>query len=152
DDGYTHPEKALESAFDGPGGTGRNEGVPPMTSPTASTITSVLKETRQFPPPPDFAARAHVGSLADYERLCRRAESDPDGFWAEQAESLHWFQRWEKVLTWNEPHARWFDGGKLNVSYNCLDRHLAGPRKNKAALVWEGEPGDGRTLTYQQLH
>jgi acetyl-CoA synthetase len=123
-----------------------------MTSPTASTITSVLKETRQFPPPPEFSARAHVASLADYERLYQRADDDPEGFWGEQAQSLHWFQRWQQVLVWNEPHAQWFAGGKINVSYNCLDRHLTGPRKNKAAILWEGEPGDSRVLRYQDLH
>ena len=77
----------------------------------------------------------------------QRAKDDPEGFWAEQAESLAWFKRWDKVLDWNEPHAQWFVGGKLNASYNCLDRHLAGPRRNKAAIIWEGEPGDSRVLT-----
>src|SRR5262245_19936390 len=123
-----------------------------MTSPAASNITSVLKETRKFPPPADFAARAHVKSLAEYERLWQRAADDPEGFWAEQAESLHWFERWSQVLIWNEPHAQWFAGGKLNASYNCLDRHLTGPRKNKAAIIWEGEPGDSRVLRYADLH
>jgi acetyl-CoA synthetase len=121
-------------------------------SSAPSHITSVLKETRLFPPPADFAARAQVGSLADYERLRQRAEDDPEGFWGEQAESLRWDRRWDRVLVWNEPHARWFDGGRLNVSANCLDRHLAGPRRNKAAILWEGEPGDRRVLTYQDLH
>jgi acetyl-CoA synthetase len=122
-----------------------------MSSP-GSNITSVLKETRLFPPPAEFAARAHIKSLADYERLWQRAKDDPQGFWAEQAETLHWFKKWDTVLTWNEPHARWFDGGKINASYNCLDRHLGGPRKNKAAIIWEGEPGDSRVLRYQDLH
>jgi acetyl-CoA synthetase len=122
-----------------------------MSSPTAN-ITSVLKETRKFPPPPEFAARSHVKSLAEYEKLWQRAADDPEGFWGEQAKTLHWFKPWEKVLVWNEPHVRWFDGGKLNVSYNCLDRHLNGPRKNKAAIVWEGEPGDSRVLRYEDLH
>jgi acetyl-CoA synthetase len=123
-----------------------------MSSPAAPTITSVLKESRRFPPPPEFAARAHVRSLADYERLRQRAQADPEGFWAEQAETLDWFRRWDRVLVWNEPHAQWFPGGKLNASFNCLDRHLTGPRKNKAAIVWEGEPGDTRVLRYQDLH
>src|SRR6266536_1238781 len=123
-----------------------------MSSPETSHITSVLKETRQFPPPADFAARAHVKSLADYEKLWQRAKDDPEGFWAEQAEQLHWFKRWDKVLVWNEPHARWFDGGKLNACYNCVDRHLTNGRKNKAAIIWEGEPGDSRVLRYQDLH
>ncbi|MCI0460207.1 MAG: acetate--CoA ligase [Gemmataceae bacterium] len=123
-----------------------------MSSPAATNITSILKETRKFPPPPDFSARAHVKSLAEYEQLWQRAHDDPDGFWGEQARSLHWFEPWRQVLVWNEPHPQWFAGGKLNVSYNCLDRHLDGARKNKAAIVWEGEPGDTRTLTYQALH
>ncbi len=107
-----------------------------------TNITSVLKETRQFPPPAEFAAQAHIKSLAEYEQLWQRADDDPEGFWAEQAESLHWFKQWNKVLDWNEPHAKWFVGGKINACYNCLDRHLDGPRKNKAAIIWEGEPGD----------
>src|SRR5262245_4403648 len=78
-----------------------------MSSPS-SNITSVRKETRQFAPPPEFAARAHVQSLADYERLWQKAKDDPEGFWGEQAESLHWFRRWTKVLDWKEPHAKWF--------------------------------------------
>jgi acetyl-CoA synthetase len=123
-----------------------------MSSGAASNITSILRETRLFPPPPDLSARALIGSAAEYERLWKRAKDDPNGFWAEQAELLHWFKHWDKVLIWNEPHAQWFAGGKLNASYNCLDRHLAGPRKNKTAILWEGEPGDSRALTYQDLH
>lgn len=123
-----------------------------MASPTGANITSVLKETRVFPPSKEFAAQAHVKSKEEYEKLWQRADADPEGFWAEQAESLHWFQKWNKVLVWKEPHAQWFVGGKINASYNCLDRHLSGPRKNKAAIIWEGEPGDTRVLTYQELH
>src|SRR6478609_7343852 len=123
-----------------------------MSSP-ASPIESVLKETRRFPPPADFAARAHIKSAADYDRLWRRGRDDPEGFWAEQAaRCLHWFEKWDRVLDWRPPHAKWFVGGTLNASYNCLDRHLAGSRKNKAAILFEGEPGDSRTLTYEQLH
>jgi acetyl-CoA synthetase len=121
-----------------------------MSSP-ASNITSVLKEKRLFPPSPDFAARAHIKSLAEYEKLWQRAKDDPEGFWGEQAKELSWFKPWTKVLTWNEPFAQWFVGGQINVSYNCLDRHLTGPRKNKAAIIWEGEPGDSRVLRYQDL-
>jgi acetyl-CoA synthetase len=123
-----------------------------MSSPSASNITSVLKESRSFPPPPAFAAKAHVKSLQEYEALFAKAKADPEGFWAEQARSLDWARPFDKVLVWNEPHARWFEGGRLNVSYNCIDRHLNGPRRNKAAIVWEGEPGDSRVLTYQMLH
>src|SRR5262249_16016755 len=117
-----------------------------------SNITSVLKETRKFPPSADFAAKAHVKSLAEYEKLWTRAKDDPEGLWAEQAEQLHWFKKWDQVLVWNEPHAQWFVGGKINVSYNCIDRHMKRPRKNKAAIIWEGEPGDSRVLRYQDLH
>src|SRR5713226_8278543 len=123
-----------------------------MSSPAAANITSVLKESRTFPPTPEFTAGAHIKSLAEYERLWQQAKDDPESFWGEQAESLHWFKRWGKVLVWNEPHAQWFAGGKLNVSYNCLDRHVFGGRKNKAAIIWEGEPGDSRVLRYQDLH
>ena len=123
-----------------------------MSSPSTN-ITSVLKETRLFPPPADFAARAHVPSAAERDRLAAWAEADPDGFWAEQAKTLDWFRPWDAVLDWShQPHARWFVGGQLNVSHNCLDRHLNSWRRNKAAIIFEGEPGDSRTLTYQQLH
>jgi acetyl-CoA synthetase len=123
-----------------------------MTSPATPNITSVLKESRVFPPPPEFSKQAVITSLAEYEALWRRAKDDPEGFWAEQANELHWFTRWNQVLEWREPHARWFTGGKINVSFNCLDRHLGGPRKNKAAIIWEGEPGDSCVLRYQDLH
>jgi acetyl-CoA synthetase len=123
-----------------------------MTAPTPSHITSVLKETRSFPPSPAFASAAHIKSLAEAEMLWNRAKDDPEGFWADQADSLAWMKRWDRVLDWREPHAQWFVGGKINASVNCLDRHLEGPRRNKAALLWEGEPGDSRILTYQQLH
>jgi acetyl-CoA synthetase len=122
-----------------------------MSSPSTN-ITSVLKETRSFPPSAEFAAQAHVKSLAEHETLFKRAADDPEAFWAEQAESLSWFKKWTTVLDWNEPFAKWFVGGKINASYNCLDRHLDGPRKNKAAIIFEGEPGDSRVLRYQDLH
>ena len=118
-----------------------------------STIESILNEERLFQPPADFSQRAHIQSMADYERLYAQAEADPEEFWAQLAEQeLHWFQKWDKVLDWQPPVAQWFVGGKLNISYNCLDRHLTTWRRNKAALIWEGEPGDSRTLTYAQLH
>jgi acetyl-CoA synthetase len=115
-------------------------------------IESVLQEKRLFKPPRTFADRAHVKSLAEYEALFARAERDPDGFWAEVAGGIDWFVPWSKVLDWQPPWAKWFVGGKLNLAWNCLDRHLATPRRNKAALIWEGEPGDSRTLTYHELH
>jgi len=123
-----------------------------MSSPAASNITSVLKETRLFPPPAEFAAKAFIPSAAEYERLAQWAKDDPDAFWAEAAKALHWFKPWDKVLEWKEPFAKWFVGARINASYNCLDRHLTGTRKTKPAIVWEGEPGDTRTLTYQELH
>jgi acetyl-CoA synthetase len=114
-------------------------------------ITSVLKETRIFHPSAEFVSRANV-DRAERERLAEWARRDPDGFWAEQAKSLHWLKPWTQVLDWSDaPHARWFVGGQLNASDNCLDRHLA-TRGNKAAIIFEGEPGDTRTLTYRQLH
>ena len=123
-----------------------------MSSPEPDkNITSVLKETRLFPPSAEFVAQANVDA-AERDRLAEWAARNPDEFWAEQAKSLHWFKQWDTVLDWNNsPHAKWFVGGKINASDNCLDRHLA-TRGNKAALVWEGEPGDSRTLTYQQLY
>ncbi|MCX8140641.1 MAG: acetate--CoA ligase [Thermogemmata sp.] len=121
-----------------------------MTSP-AATIESVLKETRLFPPPEEFVRQARINPQ-EYQRLHEWAERDPDGFWAEQAKILDWFAPWTQVLDWsNAPHARWFVGGKLNASYNCLDRHLAN-RGDKIALLWEGEPGDSQAWTYRQLH
>src|SRR6185436_17639235 len=117
-----------------------------------SSIESVLTENRSFPPPTEFAGRAHVKSAAEYEALYARAASDPEGFWAEVAGQLTWAERWKQVLDWKLPDAKWFLGGKLNLSVNCLDRHVATWRKNKAAILFEGEPGDTRVLTYGQLH
>ncbi|MDQ3686940.1 MAG: acetate--CoA ligase [Acidobacteriota bacterium] len=122
-----------------------------MSSAT-SNIESVLHEDRVFPPPEAFARGAHIGSMEDYERLYAEAERAPEEFWARMAEELQWFKKWDTVLKWETPHAEWFVGGKINVSDNCLDRHLSTWRRNKAALIWEGEPGEQRTLTYLQLH
>jgi acetyl-CoA synthetase len=115
-------------------------------------IESVLKETRVFPPPADFSARAHIGNAADYDRWTRLADEHPDRFWADVARELHWFSPWNAVLEWKPPFAKWFVGGTTNLSYNCIDRHLETWRRNKAAIIWEGEPGDARTLTYHELH
>ena len=115
-------------------------------------IESILHEQRIFPPPAEFAAQAHVKSFAEYEQLYAQAAADPPAFWAQQANELHWFKQWDTVLEWKLPHAKWFVGGTTNVAYNCLDRHLTTHRKNKAAIIWEGEPGEVRTLTYQQMH
>jgi acetyl-CoA synthetase len=117
----------------------------------SADIESVLKEGRVFPPPPAFQAAAHIKSLDEYRKLYERSLRDPDGFWSEQAESLTWSKRWTKVVDWQPPFAKWFVGGSLNLSENCLDRHVSTWRKNKAAILWEGEPGETRTLTYQEL-
>ena len=114
-------------------------------------IDSALKEQRVFEPSEEFRSKAHVTSLAEYQRLYKEAEEHPEEFWANIASELHWFKTWDRVLDWNLPFAEWFVGGQLNISYNCLDRHVATWRKNKAAILWEGEPGDSRALTYQQL-
>jgi acetyl-CoA synthetase len=114
-------------------------------------IESILREGRKFPPPQEFSRAANVKSMAEYVELCRRADHDPEGFWAECAKELTWFKSFDKVLEWQFPFAKWFLNGKLNASYNCLDRHLTTARRNKAALIWEGEPGDTRVLTYQML-
>ncbi len=125
-------------------------------------IESTLRENRVFPPPTEFAALAHVKSLAEYEALYAQSIADPEAFWANAAADLHWFQKWSQVLDWQLPLAKWFVGGKLNLSYNCVDRHALGNLAHKTALIWEGEPthideaGLGhshiRKLTYAQLH
>ncbi len=114
-------------------------------------IDSILKEARVFEPSEDFRSKAHIKSQADYERLYQQAAEHPEKFWADIARELHWHKPWDQVLEWNLPFAKWFVGGRMNLSYNCLDRHVATWRKNKAAILWEGEPGDSRALTYQQL-
>jgi acetyl-CoA synthetase len=114
-------------------------------------ITSMLREERRFPPPADFVEHAEVKGLAAYEELHKHAERDPEGFWAERARELAWYKPFQRVLEWKPPFAKWFLGGELNASYNCIDRHLNGPRRNKVAFIWEGEPGDSRVLTYQML-
>src|SRR5947207_1069771 len=115
-------------------------------------IESHLVEKRVFKPAPDFSSNARIKSLAQYRRMYRESIRQPAKFWTREAKELVWRAPWKKVLEWKPPFAKWFVGGKLNVSANCLDRHLAGPRRNKAALIWEGEPGDSRVLTYQMLH
>ena len=120
--------------------------------PQTTGIESVLHELRRFEPSPEFRAGSHIGSQEEYDRIYRESVDHPEKFWGGIAEELHWFRKWDSVLEWKAPWAKWFVGGQLNLSYNCLDRHVQGPRKNKAALIWEGEPGEVRTLTYQQLH
>src|SRR5579863_196489 len=118
---------------------------------SSHAIDSVLNEQRVFEPSEEFRAGAQIKSRAEYDRLYQEAKDDPDGFWAKIAQELHWFKPWDSVLEWKLPFAQWFLRGELNISYNCLDRHVATWRKNKAAILWEGEPGESRTLTYQQL-
>ncbi len=128
--------------------------MPEKPAPTddRSNIESVLHEDRKFECPELFRRQAHIQSLEDYERIYRESVEQPEKFWGGIANDLHWFRKWDKVLEWNHPWAQWFVGGQLNLSYNCLDRHVQTFRKNKAALIWESEPGEVRTLTYQQLH
>lgn len=115
-------------------------------------IESILVEKRVFKPSKDFSKKARVGSMAEYKKLYAESIEKPDKFWAREASELTWQQKWSKVLDWKPPYAKWFVGGKINVAENCVDRHLLTPRKNKAAIIWEGEPGEVRTLTYLQLH
>jgi len=117
-------------------------------SKDAGTLDALLTEDRRFSPSEDFRTRAVVSDTDIYER----ANTDRESYWVEWAEQLDWFRRWDSVLEWQPPHAKWFVGGKLNVAYNCLDRHLNSSRSDQAALIWEGEPGDTRTYTYAQLH
>ena len=123
-----------------------------MSEQSSTNIESTQIETRIFPPPVEFAEQAHIKSYEEYEEIYAAAAENPEEFWASVAENLHWFKKWDTILEWNEPHAAWFVGGRINAAYNCIDRHLETYRKNKAAIIWEGEPGEVRTLTYQQLH
>ena len=120
----------------------------------AGSITSMMKEDRVFNPPPELSKQAYIKSLDEYKKIYERSIADPEGFWGELAEQLDWYKKWDKVLVEDFANAKheWFLGGKLNVCYNCLDRHIKTWRKNKAALVWEGDIGDSKTLTYQELY
>ena len=117
-----------------------------------TNMESLLRENRVFQPPADFAAKARVGSVEQYEAMYRRSVEQPEAFWAEAAGELEWFAPWEKVLDGEMGSAKWFTGGKLNLSHNCVDRHANGARRDKVALLWEGEPGEVRKLTYGELH
>jgi len=121
-------------------------------APESISIESRLKEDRVFPPSPEFAAQAHVNSREQYEAMYRRSIDDPEGFWGEIASQFHWFRKWDRVLDWKLPYAKWFAGGLTNLSYNCLDRQIECGRGDHVAILWEGEPGDVRKLTYRQLH
>jgi acetyl-CoA synthetase len=123
-----------------------------MTNTPGGNIESVLHETRKFPPSAEFSEQANINSQEQYRQMWEHARDDPADFWGEMAENLDWFKRWDTVLDGEMPDTQWFTGGKINASYNCIDRHLKTDRKNKAAIIWEGEPGDVRIITYQQLH
>ena len=110
-------------------------------------IDTLLQENRKFPPPGDFVRSALVST----DDLYAKAAADPEQFWAEQADELEWIRKWDTVMKWEPPHCQWFLGGKLNVSVNCVDRHANSARKTAPAIIWEGEPGDQRTLTYATL-
>ena len=120
----------------------------PSAAPAPATIDALLQENRAYPPSADFRGKAVLRDESIYEL----AAADPEAFWARVAGELDWFVAWDRVLEWKVPDAKWFTGGKLNASYNCLDRHIRGARRNKAALIWIGEPGDRRTLTYWDLY
>src|SRR6056297_1176634 len=122
------------------------KGTPPMTEKVV--FDDLLHEEREFAPPKDFAAQANTQDESLYEK----AEKDHVRFWDDMAKELHWFQPWKETMTWNPPDVKWFEGGKINITYNCLDRHLTNGSRNKAALIWEGENFERRTLTYAQLH
>ncbi len=130
------------------------DSLPPAVDPASGQdLSSILREDRVFPPQAEFAARAHVASLDEYRAMYARSIADPEAFWAEAAAELDWFAPWTKVLEWDLPWAKWFVGGKLNLCYNCVDRHALGARRDKVALIWEGEPaGEIRSLTYGELH
>ena len=120
---------------------------------SSDSIESVMQEGRSFPPSPEFSQAANISSMEQYQEMWQRAKDDPAGFWGELAEqNLDWFDKFDSVLDGDMPDTKWFSGGTLNASYQCLDRHLTTWRKNKAAIIWEGEPGDTRVLTYQELH
>jgi acetyl-CoA synthetase len=121
------------------------------TTTQSTNIDSVLQEQRSFPPPPEFSANAHIKSLEEYERIYKLSVEQPEKFWGDIAKELHWFKPWDSVLEWKAPWAKWFSGGEINLSYNCLDRHVLAGKGSKTALIWEGEPGEIRNITYSEL-
>lgn len=122
-----------------------------MTDIADTSFRSLLQELRVIPPSEEFASQAHVRSLQEYEALYRRSVENPEEFWAAVANELHWFEPWTKVLEWNPPWAKWFVGGKMNISYNCLDLQITRGYGEKTAILWEGEPGEVRRFTFRQL-
>jgi len=122
-----------------------------MTDHADISFQSLLREARVIPPPKEFAANAHVRTAEEYESLYRRSIENPEEFWAAAASELHWFEPWQKVLEWNEPWAKWFSGGKMNLAYNCLDLQVERGRRAKTAILWEGESGEVRKISFQEL-
>ena len=122
-----------------------------MSTVSETSFDSLLRENRVFPPNAEFAARAHIKTREQYDAMYRRSIEQPEEFWADAAREIDWFEPWTKVLEWEQPWAKWFVGGKLNLSHNCVDRHAVGSRAQKPAIIWEGEPGEVRTLTFAEL-
>src|SRR5208283_3650483 len=121
----------------------------------AKRIDVLMTEVRKFPPPKEFSEMAHVKSMAQYEAIYKKSIDDSEGFWDEVAEvHITWYKKWDRVWDWDfeKPYIKFFVGAKLNASYNCLDRHLNGPLRNKAAIIWESDGGRNLTFTYQQLY
>ncbi len=129
-----------------------NNNMASTTTPMNPNLESILRENRVFPPPPEFAAKARIKSLEDYEALYKQSIEDPESFWGGVAKELHWFAPWTKVLEWTQPWAKWFVDGKINLCYNCVDRHALGDKVGKVAILWEGEPGEVRRITFAELH
>jgi len=122
-----------------------------MTTVESSGISSLMKEGRKFPPPLEFSAQAHIKTLDEYRAMYKRSIEDPQGFWAEAAENLHWFKKWDKVMDWHRPDAKWFIGGLTNLSYNCLDLQIERGLGDHTAILFEGEPGDIRRISFNEL-
>ena len=118
-----------------------------MSASNEKSLDALLDEQREFPPSEAFRRQANASDPAIYQR----AKDDPQSFWAAEAKRLDWFTPWQQVLEWKAPWVKWFLGGKLNVAHNCVDRHAQSARRNNAAIIWEGEPGDSRVLTYGML-
>src|SRR4030066_1271574 len=118
-----------------------------------TTIESLQKEKRIFDPPPEFSKKAHIKSFDEYKEIYKRSVDDPASFWVEKAHQLEWFKKWERIYSWDPEKAicRWFEGGKLNASYNCLDRHLS-THGDRIAIIWEGDGGENQRFTYKQLY
>ncbi len=120
-------------------------------SESSGAIESTLQELRLFPPPPQFAQRARIRSREEYDTLYRESIDQPETFWGRMAAEVHWFKKWDKVLDWQSPYAKWFVGGKTNASHACLDAQIAQGRGDKRAIIFEAEPGDVRNITFSQL-